>query len=76
VCSSDLALDLPFARRRAAGERLMATCGGTLGIVRVIASSATSGVVEVAHPSGTPVRIQLELSPIRPARIQLYQWPS
>lgn len=74
--TDNVALDLPFARRRAAGERLMATCGGTFEIVRVIASSATSGVVEVAHSSGTPVRIQLELSPIRPARIQLYQWPS
>jgi len=74
--TDNVALDLPYARRRAAGERLVSSCGGALEVVRIIASSATSGIVEVAHPSGTPARIQLEVAPIRPARIQLYQLPA
>lgn len=73
--TDNVALDLPYERRRAAGERLVEQCGGSLAVVRVIASSATEGVVEVAQPNGDPVRIELQVAPIPPARIQLYELP-
>ncbi|MEX1106109.1 MAG: serine hydrolase domain-containing protein [Ilumatobacteraceae bacterium] len=73
--TDNVALDLPYDRRRAAGERLMVSCGGLLEIVDVVADSATSGMVELAHPSGVPVRIDLQVAPVLPPRIQLYGLP-
>jgi hypothetical protein len=70
--SDNVAPDDSLARRRAAADRLVATCGGSLRILRITPASATSGDVHLVHPSGTPIRVTVQLGPLQPPRIQLY----
>ncbi len=71
--TDNVALDEPYARRRTAAARLVAECGGNLHIERVHAECATSGHLELAHPSGTALRLNIQVAPIKPPRIQLYE---
>ena len=71
--TDNVALDEPYARRRAQAARLIDACGGRLRIEHVHAERATSGHVELAHPSGTALRLHIQVAPINPPRIQLYE---
>ncbi len=71
--TDNVALDEPYARRRIQAAQLVADCGGQLHIERVHAERATSGHIELTHPSGTAVRLNIQVAPIKPPRIQLYE---
>jgi CubicO group peptidase (beta-lactamase class C family) len=69
--ADNVAPDESFERRRAAVARWRDECGGELVLDRIETESATSGTLHLARPSGDPLTIVFELSPLVPPRIQL-----
>ena len=71
--ADNVVLDEPYDRRRIASERLVAECGGSLHLERVEATTATEGRLVLRRPSGTPLRMKVQIAPTRPPRVQLYE---
>lgn len=69
--ADNVAPDESFERRRAAVARWRDECGGELVLDRIEPESATSGKLNLARPSGDPLTVVFELSPLVPPRIQL-----
>jgi CubicO group peptidase (beta-lactamase class C family) len=73
VFADNVAPDESFARRADAAHRLVDACGGSLEVLAITPSSGAGATVDLAHPSGSPVRVRLELAPTRPLRVQWYE---
>jgi CubicO group peptidase (beta-lactamase class C family) len=73
VFADNVAPDESFARRADAAHRLVDACGGSLEVLAITPSSGAGGTVDLAHPSGSPVRVRFELAPTRPLRVQWYE---
>jgi hypothetical protein len=71
--ADNVAPDDPYVRRAAAAAHLVEACRGPLVIEAIDPVSATAGVVRLRHPSGTPVRIVVELAPLTPPQVQEYR---
>ncbi len=70
--SDNVALDEPLVRRARRAADLVAA-HGALALVDVAATTATSGRATMRHSDGTEVRIDLDLSPLVPPRVQFYE---
>ena len=69
--ADNVAPDESFERRRADVARWRDECGGELVLDRIEPESATSGKLLLTRPTGVPLTIVFELSPLQPPRIQL-----
>lgn len=67
-------MDEPLERRRADAQRWIDACGGALRVERVEASSLTSGRLAITHPSGNTLWLDMQIGPLRPARIQHFDF--
>ncbi|MGZ4741265.1 MAG: serine hydrolase domain-containing protein [Ilumatobacteraceae bacterium] len=70
--SDNVALDESLARRAQRASDLVAA-HGALVLVDVAATTATSGRATMRHSNGSEVRIDLDLSPLVPPRVQFYE---
>jgi CubicO group peptidase (beta-lactamase class C family) len=71
--TDNIVLDDPYDRRRGDGQRWVEACGGELRLERLEATSPTSGRLFIARPSGGPLRLDFQIGPLRPPRIQHYE---
>lgn len=69
--ADNVAPDESFERRLAEVARWRDECGGELVLDRIEPESATSGKLLLARPTGDPITIVFELSPLVPPRLQL-----
>ena len=69
--TDNVMLDQPFDERADAARQLVEE-HGSLTFARIVAESATSAII-VAHARHHEFHIDFQLSPTRPARIQLYE---
>ncbi len=70
--SDNVALDESLARRARRAADLVAA-HGALTLVEVAATTPTSGRATMRHADGTEARIDLDLSPLVPPRVQFYE---
>jgi hypothetical protein len=70
--TDNVALDEPYAARRATAATWLATCG-RFEVERVEARRPTTCRLALAHPGGSPLWLDLDLAPVGPPRIQWYE---
>lgn len=70
--ADNVAPDDAYARRAAAAGQLLEACGGAFVVEGIDPIDAATGVARLRHPSGSPVRLRVELAPLVPIRVQHY----
>ncbi|HSB85067.1 MAG TPA: hypothetical protein VLD86_02100, partial [Ilumatobacteraceae bacterium] len=70
--ADNVPLDEPFNRRASRAAEHVAE-HGSLAVVEVTASARTRGQATMQHADGTQVKVDVELSPLMPPRIQFYE---
>ena len=70
--ADNVALDESLARRARAAAELIAT-HGTLTLIDVDAENPVGGRATMRHADGTEVKIDFDLSPLVPPRVQFYE---
>jgi CubicO group peptidase (beta-lactamase class C family) len=70
--ADNVALDEPLARRAGAAAELIAA-HGTLTLIDVEAENPVCGRATMRHADGTDVKIDFDLSPLVPPKVQFYE---